>query len=107
MISNIIITMPHPQCLKRLADESKADEMMVISLWRHELTRIIRDKISRTSDLNWFDDKLDAIISAVKKVLLKFSFLYFNLVNYLLLFFFLQKISIRILSVLLINNPIF
>ncbi|KAK6187606.1 hypothetical protein SNE40_005595 [Patella caerulea] len=50
------------QCLKRLADESKADDAMVISLWRHETRRIIRDRVCRTSDLNWFDEKLNKII---------------------------------------------
>ena len=53
------------QCMRRLADESKADEIMVISFWRHEMNRIVRDRISRTSDLNWFDDKLEAVIEAV------------------------------------------
>ncbi|GFN75495.1 dynein beta chain, ciliary [Plakobranchus ocellatus] len=57
------------QCMRRLADESKADEIMVISLWRHEMNRIVRDRISRTSDLNWFDDKLDAVIEGVWKEL--------------------------------------
>ena len=51
--------------MRRLADESKADEIMVISFWRHEMNRIVRDRISRTSDLNWFDDKLEAVIEAV------------------------------------------
>ncbi|XP_035829673.1 dynein heavy chain 5, axonemal isoform X2 [Aplysia californica] len=55
------------QCMRRLADESKADEIMVISLWRHELIRVVRDRISRTSDLNWFDDKLDTVINTMWK----------------------------------------
>ncbi|KAL5009692.1 hypothetical protein ScPMuIL_011997 [Solemya velum] len=46
------------QCMKRLPDESMADEHMVVSLWKHEITRIIRDRISRTSDLIWFDETL-------------------------------------------------
>ena len=32
---------------------------MVIALWRHEITRIMRDRLSRSTDLLWFDDKLD------------------------------------------------
>ncbi|XP_025098007.1 LOW QUALITY PROTEIN: dynein gamma chain, flagellar outer arm-like [Pomacea canaliculata] len=51
------------QCLKRLPDESKADETMVISLWRHEIMRIMRDRISRSTDLLWFDDKLHQVFS--------------------------------------------
>ncbi|ESO89151.1 hypothetical protein LOTGIDRAFT_229063 [Lottia gigantea] len=53
------------QCLQRLADESKADDLMVISLWKHETQRIMRDRICRTSDLNWFDDKLDKLIEKI------------------------------------------
>lgn len=51
------------QCLKRLADESKADEGTVIALWRHEITRIMRDRLSRFTDLLWFDDKLDQTLA--------------------------------------------
>ncbi|XP_070190368.1 uncharacterized protein [Littorina saxatilis] len=47
------------QCLRRLADESKADEGTVVALWRHEVSRIMRDRISRSTDLLWFDDKLE------------------------------------------------
>lgn len=55
----------HYKCLKRLPDESKADETMVISLWRHEIMRIMRDRISRSTDLLWFDDKLHQVFSQV------------------------------------------
>ncbi|KAL4232681.1 hypothetical protein ACF0H5_007369 [Mactra antiquata] len=51
------------QCLKRLPDESMADESMVISLWKHEMNRIIRDRISRSSDLNWFDEIIEKTIT--------------------------------------------
>ncbi|XP_052807484.1 dynein axonemal heavy chain 5-like isoform X7 [Mya arenaria] len=51
------------QCLKRLPDESMADELMVVSLWKHEMNRIIRDRISRSSDLNWFDEILEKTLS--------------------------------------------
>ncbi|XP_067674368.1 uncharacterized protein [Haliotis asinina] len=50
------------QCLKRLPDESRADENMVVSLWRHEIQRIMKDRISRTADKNWFDDTLEKSI---------------------------------------------
>jgi len=36
-----------------------ADELMVVSLWKHEMNRIIRDRIARTSDLNWFDEIME------------------------------------------------
>ncbi|XP_053397319.1 dynein axonemal heavy chain 5-like isoform X6 [Mercenaria mercenaria] len=51
------------QCLKRLPDESMADEVMVVSLWKHEMNRIIRDRISRSSDLNWFDEIMEKTVS--------------------------------------------
>ena len=53
------------QCLRRLADESKADEATVIALWRHEISRIMRDRLSRSTDLLWFDDKLDQALVQV------------------------------------------
>ncbi|KAK3577475.1 hypothetical protein CHS0354_032326 [Potamilus streckersoni] len=43
------------QCLKRLPDESMADEYMVVSLWKHEINRIMRDRLARSADLNYFD----------------------------------------------------
>ena len=53
------------QCLKRLPDESMADELMVVSLWKHEMNRIIRDRISRSADLNWFDEILEKTLVQV------------------------------------------
>ncbi|OWF37572.1 Dynein heavy chain 5, axonemal [Mizuhopecten yessoensis] len=54
------------QNLKRLPEESLADETMVpvVSLWRHEMQRIIKDRISRTADLNWFDSLLQETIES-------------------------------------------
>jgi hypothetical protein len=46
-----------------LADESKADEATVIALWKHEITRIMRDRISRSTDLLWFDDKMEQTVT--------------------------------------------
>ncbi|XP_052089132.1 uncharacterized protein LOC127725852 isoform X10 [Mytilus californianus] len=53
------------QCLKRLPEESRADETLipVISLWKHEMTRIMRDRIARTADLNWFDQTINNILA--------------------------------------------
>ena len=45
-----------------------ADESMVVSLWKHEMNRIIRDRISRSSDLNWFDEILEKTIAQVRKL---------------------------------------
>ena len=58
---------PALQCMKRLPEESRADESLipVISLWKHEMHRIIRDRISRTADLNWFDQTISGIIDSV------------------------------------------
>ena len=56
------------QCLKRLPDESMADESMVVSLFKHEMNRIIRDRISRSSDLNWFDEIMEKTIAQVCSV---------------------------------------
>ena len=53
------------QCLKRLPDESMADDSMVVSLFKHEMNRIIRDRISRSSDLNWFDEIMEKTIAQV------------------------------------------
>ena len=38
----------------------------MIALWRHEISRIMRDRISRSTDLLWFDDKLDQTLAQVK-----------------------------------------
>ncbi|KAK6987321.1 dynein heavy chain 5 axonemal, partial [Biomphalaria glabrata] len=55
------------QCLRRLAEESKADDIMVVSLWRHELVRIVRDGISRMADLHWLDEKITAVLNETWK----------------------------------------
>ena len=57
--------------MKRLPEESRADETLipVISLWKHEMTRIMRDRIARTADLNWFDQTINEILSEVMSVI--------------------------------------
>ncbi|BFZ10052.1 hypothetical protein BsWGS_13093 [Bradybaena similaris] len=55
------------QCLKNLAHESRVDDVMVVSLWKHELVRTVRDRITQTADLNWFDEKLGGIITGMWK----------------------------------------
>ena len=54
------------ECLKRLADESRADETLVVSLWKHEMQRVMRDRICRHADLSWFDENLDGVVKEVK-----------------------------------------
>lgn len=63
------------QCLKRLPEESRADETLipVISLWRHEMHRIIRDQLSRTSDLIWFDTTIQEIIEQVNHYMYQYT----------------------------------
>jgi len=53
------------QCLKRLPDESRADETLVVSLWRHEMERIIRDRLCRHADCLWFDDTMQDVLKEV------------------------------------------
>ena len=54
------------QCMKRLADESRADEELVVSMWYHETQRLMRDRICRHADLCWFDETLEKTVSEVK-----------------------------------------
>ncbi|XP_071504103.1 dynein axonemal heavy chain 5-like [Diadema antillarum] len=49
------------QCLMRLSEEARGEINMVSSLWRHEVSRIMRDRLCRTSDINWFDRNLEEI----------------------------------------------
>lgn len=51
------------QCLRRLPDETRADEAAVVSFWAHELRRIITDRIGRTADLMWFDETLKSLVA--------------------------------------------
>ncbi|XP_041462850.1 dynein heavy chain 8, axonemal-like [Lytechinus variegatus] len=52
------------QCLMRLSEEARGEINMVASLWRHEVQRIMRDRLCRTSDINWFDKNLEEICKA-------------------------------------------
>jgi hypothetical protein len=56
------------QCLKRLADDARTDEKLVVSLWRHEMERIVKDRICRFADQKWFDDTLDDTIKEVGRM---------------------------------------
>ncbi|XP_023932047.1 dynein heavy chain 5, axonemal-like isoform X1 [Lingula anatina] len=50
------------QCLKRLPDENRAEDVTVISLWRHEMNRIMKDKICRQCDINWLEGTLEKVV---------------------------------------------
>jgi hypothetical protein len=51
----------HPyllQCLRRLSDESRADDRLVVSLWKHETERIVKDQLCRYTDIAWFEETM-------------------------------------------------
>lgn len=54
------------QCLKRLPDEHRAEDIMVISLWKHEINRIMKDRLCRQADINWFEGTLDKTLEEVR-----------------------------------------
>ena len=49
------------QCLRRIADEDRANDVYVISLWKHEMERIIGDQLCRTADVQWFEESLNKV----------------------------------------------
>lgn len=49
-------------------EEARADEQMVISLWKHEIERIFKDPICRYADNQWFDDTINNSINEVNKI---------------------------------------
>ncbi|XP_077863126.1 dynein axonemal heavy chain 5-like [Saccoglossus kowalevskii] len=59
------------QCLTRLSEEAREKEIMVISLWRHELKRIMLDQLCRNADITWFEQNMQDIITEVKLSLIK------------------------------------
>lgn len=50
------------QGLKNCSEEMQADEEYVVSLWQHEVTRVIKDRICRSLDIKWFEKTLKTII---------------------------------------------
>jgi len=53
------------QCLRRLTDEERANEHYVVSLWSHEMERMIGDQLCRSSDVRWFETSLKQITGEV------------------------------------------
>ena len=52
---------PNTQCLRRLPDESCADESVVVSLWQHEMISIIAGSLLRHSDTLWLHETITNI----------------------------------------------
>ena len=44
----------------------QADEEYVVSLWQHEVTRVVKDRICRSIDIKWFEKTLKTIIKEVQ-----------------------------------------
>jgi len=46
----------------------RADEEYMVSLWQHEILRVVKDRICRSVDMQWFDKTLKAVIKEVKVI---------------------------------------
>lgn len=49
----------------------RADEEYMVSLWQHEVTRVVKDRICRSVDIKWFEKTLKTIIKEVQLLLKK------------------------------------
>lgn len=54
------------QGLKNCSEEMRADEEYMVSLWQHEVTRVVKDRICRSVDIKWFEKTLKTIIKEVQ-----------------------------------------
>jgi hypothetical protein len=54
------------QGLRKLNDTQRNDNLMIISLWRHEILSTIGNQMARHSDLCWLESTVDNIIKEVK-----------------------------------------
>ena len=43
----------------------RADEDYVVSLWQHEVQRVMGDRISRSDDITWFERKVKDVTKLV------------------------------------------
>lgn len=41
----------------------------MVSLWQHEVTRVVKDRICRSVDIKWFEKTLKTIIKEVQLLL--------------------------------------
>ncbi|XP_077343463.1 dynein axonemal heavy chain 5-like [Lithobates pipiens] len=46
------------QSLRKLSSEDREDRSIVIAYWQHEVHRVIRDRLCRHADINWFDSEM-------------------------------------------------
>ena len=53
------------QGLKNCPEEMRADEDYVVSLWQHEVQRVMEDRISRSDDIAWFERKVKDLVKVV------------------------------------------
>ena len=53
------------QGLKNCPEEMRADEDYVVSLWQHEVQRVMGDRISRSDDIAWFERKVKDLTKLV------------------------------------------
>jgi len=37
-----------------------------VSLWKHEMNRVIRDRLCRHADIQWFDETMKKIVEEVR-----------------------------------------
>ena len=44
----------------------RADEEYMVSLWQHEITRVVKDRICRSVDIKWFEKTLKSVIKEVQ-----------------------------------------
>ncbi|CAK8694917.1 unnamed protein product [Clavelina lepadiformis] len=49
------------QCLRRLGEEDRANDLYVVSLWKYEMERLVGDQLCRTSDIFWFEEQMTKI----------------------------------------------
>lgn len=62
------------QTFKLLTDESREDDNLVVSLWKHEMNRVVRDRLCRHGDILWFDETIDKIVSDVSAGYIAYQF---------------------------------
>ncbi len=51
--------------MKNCPEEMRADEDYVVSLWQHEVQRVMGDRISRSDDITWFERKVKDVTKLV------------------------------------------
>lgn len=58
----------------------RADEEYMVSLWQHEVNRVVKDRICRSVDIKWFEKTLKTIIKEVLTVFKKeaYSWIFFT-----------------------------